>query len=100
MGGKCSPSGGIDPIEDTSLKNIRDVKGEPNSRTDLYQGDELIQSRWYGEEEWAIWDRHYKHNDPNGTHEFPHDHGWGWLRKRGEYIFLPLKPQSPSPDFC
>jgi hypothetical protein len=116
MGGKCSPSGGIyiqniefdkshinDPINDRSLKNIKEREGPPNSRTDLYHGDELIQSRWYGPDGWAILDRHYKHNDPFKNHKWPHDQEWLWKwNKKKQKMELEIQKALPElrSDFC
>jgi hypothetical protein len=89
MGGKCSPSGGINPEYGRSLN----LNGDPNSRSDLYdEHDELIQSRWYDQDGIAMWDRHYKHQDSRHTHEFPHDHQWKWQRKKGKWVFEPREP--------
>ena len=71
--GMCAPSGGI---ATTTGRNQR-PEGPPNSRRDLLNPDGTRrQSRWFGPDGRAIWDRDYIHSDTTGTHVFPHDHEW------------------------
>lgn len=81
MGGKCSPSGGIETT--TGRIGTLKTEGKPNSRMDLYQNGERIQSRWYDSDGWVMWNRDYKHSDPFNNHKFPHDHNWKWNPKTG-----------------
>ena len=101
MGGKCSPSGGINPSVIGGVGGL-DKWGKPNSRTDLYdEHGELIQSRWYDQDGWVMWNRDFKHSDPQNNHEFPHDHSWEWKSKEGHgkaNRSLPLKENQT--DFC
>ena len=61
-----------------------DVHGDANSSQDLYDKDtgELLQRRYYDENGNAIKDIDFKHNDPNGTHTFPHEHWWDWSKDK------------------
>ncbi|MDD4415110.1 MAG: hypothetical protein PHR14_11325 [Oscillospiraceae bacterium] len=91
--GMCQPSGGINPsIVGRVGQNIPDNKGNPNSRTDMFDeyGDP-IQSRWYGPDRHAIWDRDFQHHDNRGTHKFPHDHSWDYSKKKPRQ-----KPEEPD----
>lgn len=96
MGKGCSPSGGI--YTAAGRIGSLNANGEPNSRTDLYDDNgELIQSRWYDEEGWAIRNRDYRHGDGSNTHKFPHDHVWNWSNR------IPRSKESFEPDlesFC
>lgn len=65
-----------------SIKGIENCI--PNSRTDFYDENtgKLLQKRWYDENGQAVWDRDWDHNDPLGTHVFPHDHPWDWSKRK------------------
>ncbi len=55
----------------------RDAK--PNSRYDLYENGEKIQSRWFDDEGKVVRNRDYKHQNSHDNHFFPHDHKWNWI---------------------
>ena len=52
---------------------------KPNSRYDLYVNGRKEQSRWFDKNGLVIRNRDYFHQDPYGTHFFPHDHTWKWI---------------------
>ena len=66
--------------------------GKPNSRVDLFQNGEKIQSRWYNAEGKAKRNRDFKHGDGSNTHTFPHDHNWTWDGEKGQREKTPLVP--------
>ncbi|MCL2234415.1 MAG: hypothetical protein FWC02_01900 [Firmicutes bacterium] len=95
--GMCSPSGGIEKVYGSYGRSIGPIVGTPNSRTDFFDEvtGQLLQSRWYGPERWAVRDRDYDHNDSKNTHEFPHDHRWDWTKKRPRQ-----KDEAEDSNFC
>ena len=49
---------------------------KPNSRYDLYENGEKIQSRWFDENGDVVRNRDYNHQNAHNNHNFPHDHNW------------------------
>ena len=65
---------------------------KPNSRYDLYNDEEKIQSRWFDSEGKAIRNRDYHHQDAHDNHFFPHDHEWDWSEGFPRRILDNLNP--------
>ena len=93
MGGKCSPSGGINPPVFGQRLDTKDKKesrsGKPKSRTDLYpdenhmRPEDKIMSRWFDEDGWAFYDRDYSDHGHPDAHPVPHDNTFNWKHRLG-----------------
>ena len=56
-------------------------EGNPNSSSDLKNGDGSVkQRRYYGSDGKPELDIDYNHSNSDGTHEFPHKHNWDWSK--------------------
>lgn len=108
MGGKCSPSGGINVMFGFRIDTKDPDKnrwGKPSSRTDLYpdpenqNSEDLIMSRWYDENGWAIRDRDYSDHGFPEAHPNPHDHTFNW-KHRLRFPERSTQWVEPSRDYC
>jgi len=91
----CKPCGGIITMFATTKisptkkifgkygRNIPQIRGTPNSRTDMYDDvtGKLLQQRWFGPDGWALLDRDWEHGDNKKSHFFPHDQRWDYSKK-------------------
>ena len=56
---------------------------EPNSSMDLNDNEGTKQRRYFGKDGRAVEDIDYRHSNGDGSHTFPHRHGWDWTIKNG-----------------
>jgi hypothetical protein len=64
----------------TELKDHANLprEGEPNSSTDLFRDNQLVQRRYYDENGRALRDIDFSHSNGDSSHTFPHTHDWTW----------------------
>lgn len=103
--GMCKPSGGITKIYGRIGQNIPGSFGKPNSRTDMYNIDnvtELLQQRWYDSNGSNEWDRDHRHknNNPKRPHKYPHDHFWDWEKPPYRFIYKDENGNLTNSDYC
>ena len=68
----------------TTDKGKYPTEHEPNSSMDLNDANGTKHRRYFGKDGRAVEDIDYRHSNGDGSHTFPHRHGWDWNTPTGK----------------